>query len=131
MAPSAGSPFDGAEIISSYSRAQAIEDGVLVDVSETAREVGIRFPVAMTRTAWTAYVEVPAGVSCQDEAGRLWDVVSMLRFAIARSRGGPEIRYQLRVRNDNRRPRLVTLKSICGPGDEAEPVITIMLPEED
>jgi hypothetical protein len=25
----------------------------------------------------------------------------------------------------------VTLKAICGPGDTAEPVITIMLPEED
>jgi hypothetical protein len=87
--------------------------------------------VALTAAAWAKCVAVPPGVVCQDEAGRLWDVVSMLRFAIARGRGGAEIRYQLRVRNDNRRPRLVTLKSICGPGDEAEPVITIMLPEED
>jgi hypothetical protein len=97
MAPSAGSPFDGAEIISSYSRAQALEDGELVDVSETAREAGIRFPVAVTRALWAAYVEVPRGVSCQDETGRLWDVVSMLRFAIARSQGGSELRYQLRA----------------------------------
>ena len=29
-------------VISSYSRKQAIEDGVLVDVTETAREAGIR-----------------------------------------------------------------------------------------
>ena len=38
------------EVISSYSRAQAIEDGVLVDVSSVARAAGIKFPVAMTRT---------------------------------------------------------------------------------
>jgi hypothetical protein len=25
----------------------------------------------------------------------------------------------------------IILKAICGPGDDAEPVITIMLPEED
>jgi hypothetical protein len=29
-----------------------------------------------------------------------------------------------------RRP-VVKIKSICGPGDDAEPVITLMLPEED
>jgi hypothetical protein len=50
------------EIISSYSRAQAIEDGVLVDVSDTSREAGISFPVAMTRAVWDQYVAVPRGV---------------------------------------------------------------------
>ena len=27
--------------------------------------------------------------------------------------------------------RLVTLKALCGPGDNLEPVVTIMLPSED
>jgi hypothetical protein len=37
------------------------------------------------------------------------------------------------VRNDNRSgtPPLVRLKALCGPGDQGEPVITVMLPEED
>jgi hypothetical protein len=37
------------------------------------------------------------------------------------------------VRNDNRRPRLVTLKATCGPRDidDPAPAITIMQPEED
>jgi hypothetical protein len=39
--------------IHSYSRAQAIEDGVLSDVSSAAREVGIRYPVALTRVVLT------------------------------------------------------------------------------
>lgn len=119
------------EPISVYTRAQAIEDGVLVDVSETAREAGLKYPAAITRAAWAKYVEVPRGVEGQDEPGRLWDIVHMLRVAIARGVGGSVIRYPLYVRNDNRRPRLVTLKAICGPGDSAEPTITIMLPEED
>ena len=63
-------------VISEYSRAQAIEDGVLVDVSETAREAGIRFPLALTRAVWESCVEVPRNrkgqpVPCQDEPGRL------------------------------------------------------------
>jgi len=121
------------DVIYSYSRAQAIEDGVLIDVSSTAREAGITFPVALTAAAWAAYVVVPEGVRGQDEAGRLWDVVSMLRFAIKASRGGGGsiLPYRLYVKNTNGKPRMVTLKSVCGPGDGAEPVITIMLPEED
>ncbi|MCE9563538.1 MAG: hypothetical protein K8U57_15970 [Planctomycetes bacterium] len=41
--------FENAEVIHSYTRANALADGVLVDVSETAREAGIRFPVALTQ----------------------------------------------------------------------------------
>ena len=40
--------FENADLIHRYSRADALRDGVLVDVSATAREAGIRFPVALT-----------------------------------------------------------------------------------
>ena len=76
---------------------------------------------------------MPEGVEGQDEQGRLWDILWMLRCAIARDNRteSDRIDFQLLVRNDNRRPEEVTLKALCGPGDEAEPVITIMLPHED
>ena len=126
--------WDDAEVISSYSRAQAIEDGVLVDVSTVAKEAGIKFPVAMTATVWGQYVKVPEGVGCQDESGRLWDIVWMFRCAAAKF-DGDTLLFKLYVRNHNRerltRQDLVTLKAICGPGDNAEPVVTIMTPEED
>ena len=124
------------EVISSYSRAQAIADGILVDVSETAREAGFVFPVAMTRAAWSDCVEWSEADSLrqiyQDESGRLWDVLWMASRAARH--GGEEIRFQLyRVARGGRgtRPRLVTLKALCGPGDDGEPVITLMLPDED
>ena len=121
-------------IIYAYTRKQAVEDGEQVDVSATAAEAGIRFPVFLTRRVFDAYVTVPPNVSCQDEAGRLWDLVSMLRFAIKRcGSDGDRIAYSLYVRNDNRRPRLVKLVASCGPLDldAPEPAITIMLPDED
>lgn len=68
-----------------YTRAQAIEDGVLIDVTSTAKEAGIRYPVALTRAVWERCVAIPPGVACQDEAGRLWDVVWLLRWSILRS----------------------------------------------
>jgi hypothetical protein len=34
-----------------HTRADALRDGVLIDVSETAKEAGFRYPVALTRAA--------------------------------------------------------------------------------
>ena len=120
-------------VIFSYTRAQALADGVQVDVSTTAKDAGITFPVFITRTVFDAYVAVPAGVTGQDEAGRLWDIVWMLRYGIQRSAGGPVISFSLYVRNNNRAAKLVKLKAICGPldMDKPEPAITVMLPDED
>ena len=55
------------ELIFAYTRKQAIEDGVLVDITDTAKEAGLRFPTAITATAWSKYVAVPYGVTGQDE----------------------------------------------------------------
>jgi hypothetical protein len=125
--------FDHADIIHRYTRADALRDGVLIDVSATAKEAGIRYPVALTRAVWERCVTVPPGVHCQDEAGRLWDVLWLLRWTIGRSDGGPEIRYGVHVRDDNRERTapLVRLKALCGPDDDGEPCITVLLPDED
>lgn len=121
-------------IVYSYTRKQALADGVQVDVSTTAAEAGIRFPVFITRTAFDAYVTVPPGVSGQDEAGRLWDIVWMLRFAIGKATPGQHrLPFALYVRNDNRTPRLIKLIATCGPHDfdDPRPAITVMMPDED
>jgi hypothetical protein len=111
----------------------ALRDGVLVDVSATAREAGIRFPVALTRAVWERCVTIPPGVLFQDEAGRVWDVCWLLACAIRRGGSAAEVRFGVHVRNDNRErtPPLVRLKAACGPGDHGEPVVTVMLPGED
>ena len=59
-------PFGGAEVIYAYMRKDALADGVQIDVSEVAREAGLKFPVYLTRTIWESYVTVPEGVRCQD-----------------------------------------------------------------
>ena len=125
--------FEEADLIYRYTRAQAVEDGVLIDVSTGAREAGITYPAALTRAAWGRCVTVPPGVECQDEAGRLWDVLWLLRLAIGRSDGGPEVRFGVHVRDDNRErtPPLVRLKAVSAPVAGGEPVLTVMLPDED
>ena len=122
------------EIVYAYTRAQAVADGVQVEVTKTAQEAGIKFPMFMTRAVFDKYVAVPDGVTGQDEAGRLWDVVWMARFAILRARPGVDrIPVALYVRNDNRAARLVKLIATCGALDidDPQPAITILMPDED
>jgi hypothetical protein len=106
---------------------------VLIDGSAVAREAGIRYPVALTAAVWERCVAVPPGVLCQDESGRLWDVLWLLACAVRRGGSGAEVRFGVHVRNKNgdRTPPLVRLKAVCGPGDRGEPVVTVMLPAED
>ena len=121
-------------IVYSYTRAQAVADGVQVEVTKTAQEAGIKFPVFLTRTVFDACVTVPPDVSGQDEAGRLWDVVWMLRNAMLRAKPGhSRIPVALFVRNDNSRAKLVKLIAQCGPLDidDPAPAITVMMPDED
>jgi hypothetical protein len=121
-------------VVYSYTRAQAVADGVQVEVTKTAQEAGIRFPVFLTRTVFDAYVAVPEGVTGQDEAGRLWDVVWMTRFAILRAKPGVDrIPVALYVRNDKRAAKLIKLIAQCGPLDidDPQPAITVMMPDED
>ena len=48
------------KLIESYPRAQAIEDGVLIDVTDRARAAGIKPKTAVSRTALSRYVEATA-----------------------------------------------------------------------
>jgi hypothetical protein len=122
------------DLIYSYTRQQALADGVLVDATDLAREAGFVFPVALTETLYHSYI-VPAldlvaeGQSIQ---GRLWDLLYVLRFAIAKARNADTVHFTvLFLMSPGATPVPIELKAICGPGDDSEPVLTIMLPDED
>lgn len=123
--------MDKKDIIYAYTRNQAIADGVLIDVSEMAKEAGFVWPVAVTAAVHAEYVAVPSGVTGQDEAGRLWDILTMLRFAIRRCQSQKDgLLFTLLV-NNGKGARKVTLKSLRGYEDDGTPCLTILLPDED
>ena len=103
-----------------------------------ARDCGFRWPVAITAAAWSdcvAWTDADSsGQVHQDQSGRLWDVLFMAHQAIRSSRrGGDRLTFQLyRVPRDGKSTEaaITTLKLIVGPGDEGEPVVTILLPDE-
>jgi hypothetical protein len=125
------SPFG--PVIYAYTRSQAVADGVQVEVTKTAQEAGIKFPIFLTRAVFDTYVAVPDGVTGQDEAGRLWDLVWMARFAILRSHGHTDrLPVALYVRNDNHRAKLVKLIATCSALDidDPQPALTLMMADE-
>lgn len=125
--------------ISTYARQQAIDDGLLVDVTETAREAGFSIPVAITRAVWDRIVALPKGYrGFQDEAGRLWDVLWMARHYALRASDRDRVTMCVHVRDirkdlrdSNRAPRKHFPILAIGSGDAGEPVMTVMFADED
>ncbi len=111
------------EMIYSYSRAQALEDGVLVNISERARRAGIRYPTACTAGVWALIGTMPESCTV-DESVRLAEVLREMLTAIRRggTRGTDRVTFEALG---------ASLWAHCGPGDTAAPVITIMLEGED
>ncbi len=127
----------GNAIVFAYSRKQAIADGVLIDVFDTARKVGFRYPVAVTAAVWATCVAVPPGAEGEDEKGRLWAVLWVLHATIAKNpptkRGPGQVLFAICPQNDARCrcDQLVKLKAVCAADDAGSPCIAIMLSEED
>lgn len=129
-------PTDDWPVISTYSRAEALEDGTLVDVTPTAHEAGFRYPVAVTQ-ALQAMLEPGEAEQAlgQSYAGRLWDVLLMARLNARRIQSD---RFTFEVILAEASPDAldgleqpeVTLAAVCGPGDNGESVITIGLPDD-
>ena len=125
------------DLISTYTRAQALEDGVLVDLTPWAKESGFKYPLAVTAAVW-GYLEPPAGLEGEGQSarGRAHDLLWMLLNAIRRQ-PGPTDRVEFEVifvmasgRGMASREK-VRFWSVCGPGDKGEPVLTVMLEGED
>jgi len=126
--------FNDAPVIYRYTRRQAIEDGVLVDLTEWSKETGFSIPVACTAAVWNQYVTPPEDTTelGQSERGRAHDLLWMLYVAIRRNSSGDDrLNYEVIFLNKLQEQETVTLKAICGPGDDGEAVITVMLPNED
>jgi hypothetical protein len=129
-------PLADAVLIHSYTRAHAIRDGGLIDVTTHAKDAGFRVPVALTAAVWgdcVAWDNHHQPVH-QDESGRLWDLLTMARHALCshvKRRGDRTTFTLLRIPRGEKRPLPVRLAMQIGPGDQGEPVVTIMQPEED
>ena len=112
-------------VISRYTRAQAIEDGVLIDVSDHEAAEMWKFPVAIT-SALHGELSVGAGKDAATFTARLRDVFHMMKLrAFARSEPDPDVFFRVKVGR-----RVLRLWGNIGPGDDPAPVLTVGFPED-
>lgn len=114
------------EAIYSYTRAQALTDGVLVDVSARARCHGIKYPTACTHGVW-ALIDCLPESDTDTLAGivrdvRAEEVLRVMLAATRQARGTDRVAFEALG---------ASLWAQCGPGDTDAPVITILREGED
>lgn len=126
--------FDDWDVVSVYTRKNAIDDGVLIDVSEMAKEAGFKVPVAMTATLWSECVawsdEDSERQTHQDQDGRLWDALYMAALASKDAGNKQCVPVRIyRVKRDGRslKATIMTFISHIGPGDQGEAVVTLKI----
>ena len=117
--------FENVETIYSYTAEEAVEDGVLVDVSEMGKEAGFKWPVRISQSVHTLCTP-PKSNKIQSYDGRLWDVLWMGFIAIKRAKNttpGSIIKYRVKI-GRKLHTLWITIDGTCGPA------IHIILPED-
>lgn len=125
--------FNDWPIIYCYSRKQAIEDGVLIDVTSEAKQAGFKIPVAIGDNLFNQHVTPPNGLKGEGQSveGRLHDLFMMIQAAAHTHRGESRIIFDVLFLMKPGKPQKVKVLAVIGPGDEGEPVLTICLPEDE
>ncbi len=70
------------EPIAIYTRAQALADGVLIDVTPWAQKSGFRVPVAFTAALWALVQGEDVATAADSGRGRAHDVLTLASFAV-------------------------------------------------
>jgi len=128
-------PLTGAPIISGYSRKQAIEDGVLIDLSDIACPLFWIWPVACTAGVWQQLVAAGVDPKKEAEGGATYGrrakqlIVNSWEAAQAQRNGG-ERSDILQFMADTDAGNTKVWARVT-PGDDGESVVTIMLISED
>ena len=107
------------EPIFKYTRADAIRDGVLVDVTSVAKECGFALPVAFTSAVFEGCVRP----SEPGSVGRMMNVLEAMKAAsVALTMASERVDFAVDC---------TELYALCHPGDDWERVITVMEEGED
>ena len=131
-APIFGGPTE-LNTVYAYSRARAIEDGVLIDVSRQAKELGIRCPAALTALVWAEIVTAPiAGEFASDitEESRVKDLLEMSAMQMEATTS-KAVRFPYHATTSIDSSKNCELMSVVSAGDDGREVLTVMFPHED
>jgi len=111
---------------------QAIETGALIDVTPTAKQLGLSFPVTMTKPLWEVGIAPTKTLTQEEQSARLRDVLMAFRLRLAtQSSISPLIDFPaLLAFPPNTVPQPVPLFALIQPDEENRVMVTLLLPNE-
>lgn len=113
-------------------RQEAIQSGILIDVTPTARELGLTFPVTITKPLWDIGIVTNQSLSREEQSGRLRDVLMAFRLRLASlTTISPLIDFPaLLAMPPSTVPQPVPLFAIIQPDAGNQANVTLLLPNE-
>ena len=113
-------------------REAAIQAGTLIDVTPTALQLGITFPVTITRPLWEAGIVTNPPLPEADQIGRLRDVLMAFRLRLASlTTVSPLLDFPvLLALPPSKVPQPVPLFALIQPDPTYQANVTLLLPQE-
>ena len=113
-------------------REAAIQAGILIDVTPTALQLGITFPVTITRPLWEVGIVTNRSLPEEDQTSRLRDILMAFRLRLASlTTVSPLLDFPaLLALPPSRVPQPVPLFALIQPDPTHQANVTLLLPNE-
>jgi hypothetical protein len=123
---------DRSDVPTIRDRQEAIQSGILIDVTPAARELGLTFPVTITKPLWDIGIVTTHSLSQEEQSGRLRDVLIAFRLRLASlATISPLIDFPaLLAMPPSTVPQPVPLFAIIQPDAGNQANVTLLLPNE-
>ena len=111
---------------------QAIDTGALIDVTATAKQLGLSFSVTVTKPLWDTGIAPTNTLTEEERSGRLRDVLMALRLRLtAQPTTAPLIDFPaLLAFPHGAIPQPVPLFALVQPDEQHQAMVTLLLPTE-
>jgi hypothetical protein len=115
-----------------HDREAAIQAGILIDVTPTALELGITFPVTITRPLWEVGIVTSQSLPEEDQTNRLRDILMAFRLRLASlTTVSPLLDFPvLLALPPGKVPQPVPLFALIQPDATHQANVTLLLPNE-
>jgi len=114
------------------ARLEAIQAGVLIDVTADAQKLGMSFPITITKPLWEVGIAPDQTLSEEAKAERLRDVLMAFRLRLAsQATLSPLIDFPAMLAlPPGGVPQPVPLFALIQPGEQNQAMVTLLLPNE-
>ncbi len=111
---------------------QAINAGALIDVTPTAKQLGMSFSVTVTKPLWDTGIAPTEGLTAEEQSVRLRDVLMAFRLRLATQPTlSPLIDFPaLLALPPSAIPKPMPLLALIQPDEQNQAMVTLLLPNE-